>query len=155
MESRNRFAWSKVNPLKTVYRLRDYPAVAGLAVVFLFSSLAQRGLENVWVLYTGYRFGWNELDNGLTLGLVGLMAAIVQGGLVAPIISHLGERRALVVGLLISTTRVCRLRARAEWLDGVANHRLWGLRRCDRARDTVDDRGHGSVFRSGKSARAH
>jgi DHA1 family tetracycline resistance protein-like MFS transporter len=66
-------------------------------------SLAQRGLENVWVLYTGLRFGWDERTNGLTLGLVGLMAALVQGLLVRPVIGRLGERQAVVFGLSISS----------------------------------------------------
>jgi DHA1 family tetracycline resistance protein-like MFS transporter len=77
--------------------------VAGLAVAFVCISLAQRGLENVWVLYTGFRFGWNEQTNGLTLALVGLMAALVQGLLVRPIIARLGERRTVMVGLAVSS----------------------------------------------------
>ncbi len=43
----------------TIGRLRVYPIVAGLAIVFVCKSLAQRGLENVWVLYTGYRYEWD------------------------------------------------------------------------------------------------
>jgi DHA1 family tetracycline resistance protein-like MFS transporter len=77
--------------------------VAGLATAMVFASLAFRGLENVWVLSTSYRYGWDEFDNGITLGLVGLMAAIVQGFLIRPIIAALGERRTLKLGLLIST----------------------------------------------------
>ncbi len=66
-------------------------------------SLAQRGLESVWVLFTSYRFGWDEQTNGLTLGLVGLMAAIVQGLLVRPTIARWGERRTVTLGLAISS----------------------------------------------------
>jgi len=101
-EKRSTISWSSMNPLGTVSRLRAYPMVAGLAVAFVFSSLAQRGLENVWVLSMGFRFGWNELTNGLTLALVGLMAAIVQGGLVRPFIRRFGERRAAVIGVSAS-----------------------------------------------------
>jgi DHA1 family tetracycline resistance protein-like MFS transporter len=102
-EKRSRFAFSKANPFGSLKRLRGYPVVAGLAVAFLWISLAQRGLENVWVLYTGYRFGWGEQTNGLTLGLVGLMAVIVQGALVRPVITRFGERRTVVFGLVVST----------------------------------------------------
>ena len=93
---------AKANPLGSLGRLRQYPLVAGLATVFVCSSLAQRGLENVWVLYTGYRFGWNEQTNGLALGLVGLMAVIVQGGLVRPVTARLGERRTAILGTGVS-----------------------------------------------------
>ena len=74
--------------------------MAGLTAVFVFVVLAQRGLETVWVLYTGHKFGWDEQMNGFSLMLVGLMAAIVQGGLVRPVIKWLGERRAILYGLV-------------------------------------------------------
>ena len=93
---------AKLNPFGTVRRLRNYPIVAGIALAFVFMSLAQRGLENVWVLFTGFQFGWNELQNGLTLALVGVTAAIVQGGLVRPAIAKFGERRTVTVGLTVS-----------------------------------------------------
>ncbi len=101
-ERRSEFTLRHANPLGTMRRLRTYPMVAGLATAFVCSSLAQRGLENVWVLYTGYRFHWDEWTNGLTLALVGLMAALVQGGLVRPIIGRLGERRTVMLGLTVS-----------------------------------------------------
>lgn len=100
-ENRSAFTLEKANPLGTVSRLRQYPIVAGLALAFLCSSLAQRGLENVWVLYTSYRYGWDELTNGLALGLVGLMAAIVQGGLVRRVVPRFGERRVMITGFAV------------------------------------------------------
>ncbi len=102
-EHRSTLTLAKMNPFGTVGRLRAYPIVFGLAAAFVCMSLAQRGLENVWVLFTGYRFGWDELTNGLTLGLVGVMAALVQGLLVKPTIARLGERRTVIWGLSIST----------------------------------------------------
>lgn len=102
-EKRSTLSWSKLNPLGSVRRLRAYPVVAGLAIAFLFMSLAQRGLESVWVLSMSYRFGWDELANGLTLALVGVTAAIVQGGLIRPIVSRFGERRSVILGLSVST----------------------------------------------------
>lgn len=101
-ENRSRFTLAKAHPLAAVGRLRAYPIVAGLAATFVCMSLAQRGLENVWVLYTGFRYDWNERTNGLMLGLVGLTATIVQGGMVRPTIRRLGERRTVIMGLAIS-----------------------------------------------------
>ncbi len=101
-ENRSKFSWAKANPVSSLLNLRKYPLVFGLAGAFLFLVLAQGGLQNVWVLYTSYRFGWGELANGLSLGLVGVTAAIVQGGLVGPIIKRLGERGAIVMGLSVS-----------------------------------------------------
>jgi len=102
-ESRSTFSFAKANPLGSIQYLRMYPIVAGLALAFVCSSLAQRGLENVWVLYTGYRYGWNEVTNGTTLGLVGFMAVIVQGGLVRPVVRRFGPRRVAIAATLISS----------------------------------------------------
>ncbi len=102
-EKRGRLDWRKANPWGSIANLGNYPLVAGLAVAFVFMVLAQRGLENVWVLYTGYRYGWGEQANGLTLALVGVMAAIVQGGLVRPFIARFGERRTVLFGLAVAT----------------------------------------------------
>lgn len=102
-EHRSGFSWRKANPSGSFSQLGAYPLVAGLATVFVLVSLAQRGLETVWVLYTGYRFGWGEQANGLTLGLVGVMAVLVQGLLIRPVLARLGERRTILVGLVFST----------------------------------------------------
>ena len=102
-EKRSSFTLAKANPFGTIKRLRVFPLVAGLAMVFVCLSFAQRGLENVWVLYTGFRYGWDEMTNGMVLGLVGIMSVIVQGGLVRPIIGRIGERNAILVGTSIST----------------------------------------------------
>ncbi len=102
VERRSSFSLSKANPLGTVGRLRAYPMVAGLSLAFFCMSLAQRGLENVWVLHTGYRYGWDERTNGLTLTFVGVMAALIQGLLVRPAIARFGERRTVVLGLVVS-----------------------------------------------------
>ena len=102
-EHRSTVSWWKMNPLASLRRLGAYPLVAGLAVAFLFATMAQRGLENVWILYTGFRYGWDLLTNGLTLGLVGVMAVLVQGLLIKPIVARIGERRSITLGLTVST----------------------------------------------------
>ena len=88
-----------MNPFASLLKMRAYPVVAGLAVAIFFISLAQRGLENVWVYFTSYRYGWDEFTNGMTLGLVGIMAIIVQGGMVRPVIRRFGERKTVLYGI--------------------------------------------------------
>ena len=102
-EHRSTVSWRKMNPLASLRRLGTYPLVAGLAVAFLFATMAQRGLEDDWIQYTGFRYGWDLLTNGLTLGLVGVMAVLVQGLLIKPIVARIGERRSITLGLTVST----------------------------------------------------
>jgi DHA1 family tetracycline resistance protein-like MFS transporter len=101
-ERRRPFAWRSAIPLRSLGVLGGYPLVAGLAVSFLFFYLAQRGLETVFVLYTAYRYAWGPTENGLALALVGVMAAVVQGGLVRPMVDRFGERRTIVAGMSVS-----------------------------------------------------
>jgi DHA1 family tetracycline resistance protein-like MFS transporter len=103
VESRGRFEWRKANPWSSIANLRLSPLVAGLAVALVLSQLAQRGMETSWVLYTGYRYGWGELANGLALTLLGLTVAFVQGYLIRLVIPRLGERRTVIVGMVIGT----------------------------------------------------
>lgn len=101
VDKRSAFNLKNANPFGTLRRIRMYPMVAGLAAVFACKSLAQRGLENVWVLYTGFRYEWDASMNGYALGLVGIMAVVVQGGLVRPTVRRFGERRTVIIGTLI------------------------------------------------------
>lgn len=101
-DRRRKFSLREGNPLGGVLRLKRFPSVQELAMAFVFVALAQRGLETVWVLYTQHRYGWNELQNGMSLALVGVMAAIVQGGLIRRVVPKWGEKRSVRIGLLVS-----------------------------------------------------
>jgi DHA1 family tetracycline resistance protein-like MFS transporter len=101
-ENRRDFSWGRANPIGSLASLGHYPIVLGLAVVTVLSGLAQNALQSVWVLYTEQRFHWDPGDVGISLAVVGLSAALVQGGLTGRIVPRIGERRAIVVGLCIS-----------------------------------------------------
>ncbi|MEM9826168.1 MAG: TCR/Tet family MFS transporter [Planctomycetota bacterium] len=93
---------SSMSPIGSLRVLRQYPLVMGLAVVVTIKAFAQRGLENVWVLYTAAKFDWSKATNGFFLGWVGVTALIVQGGLVRPTVRRFGERRVLLFATAIS-----------------------------------------------------
>lgn len=101
-ENRRPFSWARANPIGSLFAIRQYPVVLGLAIMIVFSGLAQNALQTVWVLYTGYRYNWGPGDVGVSLAVVGLSAALVQGGLIGPIVTALGEQRSVLVGLIIS-----------------------------------------------------
>lgn len=100
--TRRPFSWGRANPIGTLSALAKYPLVKGLALALLLTAIAQRSLESTWVLFTEHRFGWTVRDTGISLAVVGLTAALVQGGLVRRLVPALGERRALVLGLSVS-----------------------------------------------------
>ena len=100
-ENRQPFDWKKANPFASLSQLGKYPVVLGLTATIALERLAHDTLPATWVLYTTYRFNWTEFDNGLSLALVGIVFAIVQGGLTGRIVGWLGERKAIIYGLTI------------------------------------------------------
>jgi len=98
-DRRRAFEWKRANPLGSLRLLRSHPELSGLAGVVFLSNLAHAALPATFVLYAGYRYGWDERTVGFTLALIGVCSAIVQGGLVQPVVRRFGERSALIFGL--------------------------------------------------------
>lgn len=101
-ENRRPFSWARANPVGTLSALAKYPVVLGLAISLFLIGVAQRCLETTWVLYTEHRYHWDIQATGISLGVVGITAALVQGGLVRRLIPALGEKRALLIGLSVT-----------------------------------------------------
>ena len=93
------FDWAHANPVGSLKLLRRYPQVLGLVGVLFLMALAHMVYPTTFVLYADYRFHWGTDMVGVTLALVGVLAAIVQGGLIKKIVGALGERHALLFGL--------------------------------------------------------
>jgi DHA1 family tetracycline resistance protein-like MFS transporter len=70
-----------------------------LVVVIALANLAQFILHSTWVLSTEFRFGWGPRENGLSLFVVGVAAALVQGVLLSRLMRAFGERRLVVLGM--------------------------------------------------------
>ena len=102
-ENRRAFSWARANPVGSLLALKRYPVVLGLTGTFFLIHLAHQAFPSTWVLYTGYRYQWSSAQVGLSLAIVGTMAAIVQGGLARRIVPALGERRSIVIGLTNAT----------------------------------------------------
>jgi len=99
-ERRTAFEWKKANPVGSLKLLRSHPELFGLASVTALYFLAHQALQSVFVLYTSFRYGWNERMVGLTLTAIGVCTMIVQGGVVRRFVARFGERRALLTGLI-------------------------------------------------------
>jgi DHA1 family tetracycline resistance protein-like MFS transporter len=102
IENRRSFDWKKANPIGSLKHLKKYPAVLGLIVAMTFVFTAGHAPQSTWTYFTIEKFKWNETQVGYSLGFVGLMIAIVQGGLIRLIIPKLGQVNALYTGLVMS-----------------------------------------------------
>ncbi|MDB5258315.1 MAG: transporter [Chitinophagaceae bacterium] len=102
MKNRRRFDWKRANPVGSLKQLKKYPLVMGLVGSFVLLFIASHAVQSNWVYYTVYKFQWTEKAVGLSLAFVGIMIAIVQGGLIRFIMPKLGQHGAIYVGLLLN-----------------------------------------------------
>jgi DHA1 family tetracycline resistance protein-like MFS transporter len=101
-ERRSPFSWRRANPVGALALLGSDRTLTGLATAHLLSMIGQSVHPAVFVLYAGYRYDWSQRDVGLALAAVGVSSIVVQGGLVRPALRALGDRRAVLVGLLFA-----------------------------------------------------
>ena len=102
-ENRRKFEWSKANPIGSLLHLKKHPAVAGLIISLTLIYIGAHAVQSTWSYYTMEKFKWDSAMVGYSLAFVGLMIAIVQGGLIRVAIPKLGQTRALFTGLVMYT----------------------------------------------------
>jgi DHA1 family tetracycline resistance protein-like MFS transporter len=100
-ENRRRFEWKRANPLGSLMHLKKYPSVVGLIWSLVLVYIAAHALQSTWTFINIERFNWSEQELGLSLGVVGVMTMIVQGGLIRYINPRLGNERSVYIGLAI------------------------------------------------------
>jgi MFS transporter, DHA1 family, tetracycline resistance protein len=98
-ENRSPFLWSKANPFASLQLLMSNRQLWSFGSAVLLSQMAHTVLPAIYVLYAGYRYGWNTRDIGILLTAVGVASMIAQGGLIKPIVKAVGERNAALIGL--------------------------------------------------------
>lgn len=127
---RKPFSFRAANPLGALRFLARSAQVLRLAVMYLLMMFAQSVFPTTMVLYADYRFGWGPTQVGLMLGAVGLLSAIVQGGLTGVIVKKLGERRTMLLGLICGAVAFAGYALAPNWILFVAClpiGSLWGL----------------------------
>jgi DHA1 family tetracycline resistance protein-like MFS transporter len=100
-EHRRPFEWKRANPLGSLMQLKKYPALSGLVISFVLIYLASHAVQSNWSFFTIEKFHWSERLIGISLGVVGILVAVVQGGLIRYINPKLGNEKSVYTGLLL------------------------------------------------------
>ncbi|MBB3841282.1 DHA1 family tetracycline resistance protein-like MFS transporter [Runella defluvii] len=98
-ENRRPFDWKRANPVGSLRHLKKYPIIFGLVIPLVLIYIAGYATQSTWTYFTMERFGWDEKWVGYSLAFVGVMAALVQGGLTRTIIPRLGNTKSIYWGL--------------------------------------------------------
>jgi DHA1 family tetracycline resistance protein-like MFS transporter len=99
-DRRNPLAQARLNPFLSLAGLTRLQGVGTLVFAVATAGLAQFTLRAVWVIYMSFRFDWGPRESGISLFVVGLVAVVVQGGLLRVLLKRMGERQLVVAGLL-------------------------------------------------------
>lgn len=100
-EKRRPFDLSRANPIGSLKQMKKYPAIGELVLSLVLIYLAAHAVQTTWSYYGMEKFNWHEREVGISLGVVGVMVAIVQGGLIRKTMPLLGKERSVYIGLLL------------------------------------------------------
>lgn len=100
-ENRRPFELKRANPVGTLVNLWKYKVVKGLFIALAFVYISAHAVQSNWSYYTIEKFQWTPRLIGISLGVVGFVFAIVQGGLIRVIIPKLGQERSVYFGLAL------------------------------------------------------
>ena len=98
-ERRTRVPLYKANPFSALLALGRLKGIGLLVWVYALMALAQFMNQTSWVLFMNLRFGWGPQQSGASLAVVGLVAVVVQGGLLGRLLKRFGEGRMVLIGL--------------------------------------------------------
>lgn len=102
-ENRRPINFMKMIPGVSLVALRNYKGVLLLIAAFFLANLAGQALPSVWSYFSIELFDWNPKQIGLSLVVVGLLVAFVQGFLVGRAVEWFGKQQVVTFGFLLWT----------------------------------------------------
>lgn len=98
-EHRRKFEWKRANPIGSLKQITRYPSIGGLIGSLVLVYIAAHAVQSTWVFINIEKFNWSEKLIGYSLALVGLLVALVQGGLIRYTNPILGDEKSVYIGL--------------------------------------------------------
>lgn len=92
--------FAALNPLRPLRWVFSMKAVLPIVFIFFVFSATGEAYGTSWALWGNDAFGWNGLWIGLSLGAYGVCQALAQAFLPGPAVKLLGERGAILTGIL-------------------------------------------------------
>jgi MFS family permease len=89
----------ELQPFTQLARVFSNPQVRRLCAAFFLFFLAFNGFAAVLILYFKQQFGWGPGLAGAAFVVVGVVATVVQGGLIGPLVTRFGEWRLTLAGI--------------------------------------------------------
>jgi MFS transporter, DHA1 family, tetracycline resistance protein len=100
---RRPFQISRANPMGSLLQLKKYPALGGLIIALILVYISAHSVQSTWAFFNMEKFKWDEKMVGISLGVVGLLIGVVQGGLIRIVNPKLGNEKSIYVGFALYT----------------------------------------------------
>ena len=100
-ENRRDFNLKRANPIGAFLNLKKHPSLHGLLFALFLIYVASHAVESNWSYFTMYKFSWDEKMVGISLGVVGVLVSLVQGGLIRWTSKKLGNEKSIYVGMVL------------------------------------------------------
>ena len=84
--------------------LRD-PRLGLLITIYFLVTVAFSILATGFIIYTAYRFRYTARQNGFLFAYIGVMGALIQGGLMGVLTRKLGENLLVIIGTVMMGSR--------------------------------------------------
>ena len=101
-DRRSAIDFAKANPFGALLALTKVRGIGSLVWVVVLTAFPQFLLQSTWVLFTTFRFGWGPSENGFSLFIVGIAAALGQTVLLGFLLRKLGDVKTALAGLASS-----------------------------------------------------
>jgi DHA1 family tetracycline resistance protein-like MFS transporter len=98
-QHRRPFDWKRANPVGSFRLFERYTSLGPLIIALTLVYIAAHAVQSNWSFYTIYKFSWTEKLIGISLGVIGVLVALVQGWLIRYINPKLGNEKSVYVGL--------------------------------------------------------
>jgi multidrug resistance protein len=92
--TRRRVSWSMMTGALS------RPLIGVLLLLFFIATYALANMEATFALISKVKYKYTEAQTGYIFAYMGLLTAVVQGGLIRPLVRRLGEHKLIVMGTL-------------------------------------------------------
>ena len=98
---RRQFHWKNISPIESFKQIKKYPSIKKLVIAYFIVYLASHAIQSNWSFYNLEKFQWDPTMIGISLGVVGVLIALVQGVLTRVINPKLGNEKSIYIGFAL------------------------------------------------------